>query len=420
MVYERLPIKTTHHGDEELTLVYRTLPGISIFTTCHEIYDEAKAILSPRLATIRNQPLQLVASPHDHRRLDSFLECLAASEVNCISLKAIRELIAWTYCDDCHDHYTEHDNLDLPVNTPAQQVCLARPPYLLELRVRYSNTNNDQLPPAIPPDKMPPDKRPDGVAGSARGIQSDEPFPFLDLPKDVRLMVYENLPTKLTHYKNDRFTLVYRTIAGINILATCSFVKDEASAILMPRLTAIKSKPVQLIISPWPLDDDIETLLRCLAASEVNCPLSKDLRKLMGSPELQFQRRESFLGYPSQHEYPAMPNLSRWCICSGPDKGHIVIIPVGTPLGDQIASKLDRIQSMVGGICDSKPARDLSVKVRRVLITSEAKEEQAKIDVSRADPVLVNRYGGITSPLLSEGAPIEEAEWDQDWAEGER
>ncbi|KAH4021890.1 hypothetical protein HBI25_020010 [Parastagonospora nodorum] len=125
MVYERLPIKTTHHGDEELTLVYRTLPGISIFTTCHEIYDEAKAILSPRLATIRNQPLQLVASPHDHRRLDSFLECLAASEVNCISLKAIRELIAWTYCDDCHDHYTEHDNLDLPVNTPAQQVCLA-------------------------------------------------------------------------------------------------------------------------------------------------------------------------------------------------------------------------------------------------------------------------------------------------------
>jgi hypothetical protein len=125
MVYERLPIKTTHHGDEELTLVYRTLPGISIFTTCHEIYDEAKDILNPRLATIRSQPLQLVASPHDHRRLDSFLEFLAASEMNCITLKLIRELIAWTYCNGSHYHCTQHDNLDLPVKTPAQQVCLA-------------------------------------------------------------------------------------------------------------------------------------------------------------------------------------------------------------------------------------------------------------------------------------------------------
>ncbi|KAH3907426.1 hypothetical protein HBH56_188880 [Parastagonospora nodorum] len=290
-----------------------------------------------------------------------------------------------------------------------------RPPYLLELRVRYSNTNNDQLPPAIPPDKMPPDKRPDGVAGSARGIQSDEPFPFLDLPKDVRLMVYENLPTKLTHYKNDRFTLVYRTIAGINILATCSFVKDEASAILMPRLTAIKSKPVQLIISPWPLDDDIETLLRCLAASEVNCPLSKDLRKLMEVPNYNFNGGE----LPGYHSHTNIRNAQSQQVCIAVYRQKTFVNKPWEHAWDQLL-ELNRIQSMVGGICDSKPARDLSVKVRRVLITSEAKEEQAKIDVSRADPVLVNRYGGITSPLLSEGAPIEEAEWDQDWAEGER
>lgn len=123
MVYECLPVKTTHHGDEELALVYRTLPGIAIFTTCHEIYDEAKAVLHHRLAAIKSQPIQLVGSPVDHQRLDSFLECLAASEINCVSLKEIRKLIAWTYCKGCD--YTEHDDLDLPVNTPAQQVCFA-------------------------------------------------------------------------------------------------------------------------------------------------------------------------------------------------------------------------------------------------------------------------------------------------------
>jgi hypothetical protein len=43
-----------------------------------------------------------------------------------------------------------------------------------------------------------------------------------------------------------------------------------------------------------------------------------------------------------------------------------------------------------------------------------------EIDKHCADPVLVSRYSGITSPFLSEGAPIEQAEWDQDWAQGER
>jgi hypothetical protein len=290
-----------------------------------------------------------------------------------------------------------------------------RPPYLLELLLRYSNTNNDQLPSAMPPDKMPPDKRPDDVSGSVRGIQSDEPFPFLDLPKDIRLMVYDNLPTKITHHSDKVFTLVYRTISGINILTTCSFIKDEASAILMPRLAIIKSKPIQLIVSPWPLSGKVETLLRCLAASEVNCPLSKDLRKLIEFANYNFNGGE----FPGYHSHTNIRNAQAQQVCIAVYRQKTSVNDPWDCAWDQLL-ELNMIQSMVGDICDSTLARDLAVKVRRVLITSEAKEEQAKIDVSRADPVLVNRYGGITSPLLSEGAPIEEAEWDQDWAEGER
>lgn len=290
------------------------------------------------------------------------------------------------------------------------------PPYLLELRFRYSNTNNDQLPPTMALDKMLLDKPPNDVSGPARGIQSDEPFPLLDLPKDIRLMVYENLPTKLTHYHGDEgLTLAYRTIPGISILATCREINDEANAIIMPWLAIIKSKPVQLIISPWVLGDEVKTFLGCLSASEVNCPLSKDLHKLIRVANYHFNGEE----LPSYHDHTNIRNAQARQVCVAGYQQKPFANDPWEGAWDQLL-ELRNVQFLVGGICDSKLARDLIVKVRRVLITPKATEEQVEIDKSRADPVPVSRYPGITSPLLSEGTPIEEAEWDQDWAEGER
>jgi hypothetical protein len=70
MVYELLPIKTTfhvfHHDDSlvgaTLQLVWKTLSGINVLATCHEINFEAKAILGPVLDQLKQERIRLVAS----------------------------------------------------------------------------------------------------------------------------------------------------------------------------------------------------------------------------------------------------------------------------------------------------------------------------------------------------------------------
>jgi hypothetical protein len=81
-------------------------------------------------------------------------------------------------------------------------------------------------------------------------------FRFLDLPKELRLTVYEYLPTKVTVHQivtefedlpnRLKYTLVRITIPGVVILATCSYICSEAGAILRPRLDAINRQPIRI------------------------------------------------------------------------------------------------------------------------------------------------------------------------------
>ncbi|KAF2029826.1 hypothetical protein EK21DRAFT_66820 [Setomelanomma holmii] len=86
------------------------------------------------------------------------------------------------------------------------------------------------------------------------------PFPFARLPTEVRLMVYERLPVQITRHDFTRanstragatssysFAIVSKRI-DLSILQTCSWVNDEASAIMRRKTEDIMRSPPRVIV----------------------------------------------------------------------------------------------------------------------------------------------------------------------------
>ncbi|EMD92526.1 hypothetical protein COCC4DRAFT_21092 [Bipolaris maydis ATCC 48331] len=81
-----------------------------------------------------------------------------------------------------------------------------------------------------------------------------KPFQFLNLSKDIRLMVYEELSMKTYRDRfplrdnQDYVTLVNTVIPGLSILATSRQIRSEASSIILPRLRVILCSPPVIVI----------------------------------------------------------------------------------------------------------------------------------------------------------------------------
>ena len=148
----------------------------------------------------------------------------------------------------------------------------------------------------------------------------DEPVRFMDLPKELRLIVYEHLPIKTTHYKldaewlgcteladlreafengdnyvspegievpKDSTILLHRTILGIAIPRTSRTLASEAKVILQPKLNALRMSSYRIIANSIALYRwTTEHVIKCL--SHGTCGLPNDIRVWLDETHTHF------------------------------------------------------------------------------------------------------------------------------------
>jgi hypothetical protein len=84
----------------------------------------------------------------------------------------------------------------------------------------------------------------------------DKPFPFLALPKELRLMVYERIPIRISHdicdvrYPENSMQRMIFVVActTVGILATSRQIQNEAAEIMSKKLATMLGGPLRLMI----------------------------------------------------------------------------------------------------------------------------------------------------------------------------
>jgi hypothetical protein len=265
----------------------------------------------------------------------------------------------------------------------------------------------------------------------------DQPFRFLDLPAELRLMVYERLPIKTTHHKLDynnltlsqlrngedeSVTFVHEAIAGSAVLFICRQIYSEARSLLHSRAQALQSRSIKIITSPDVIKtDEFHSHLACLAHAA--CGANTDIRHF-----LRKNHRDIYYHYRPQQPGPNLlpnflPDLSR--------KIEIAIVANDENMPAQRTSVRDwtwdlrygytalrvKFRDNFEGPLQSVAMQDLHVTCR---MARRNTEERAQIEGYRSSFGLNGFRTSSHKFYLGFGADVDQEEWEKEWAEGER
>ncbi|KAH4021891.1 hypothetical protein HBI56_158160 [Parastagonospora nodorum] len=224
-------------------------------------------------------------------------------------------------------------------------------------------------------------------------MAASRPLSLLDLPAEIRVMIYENLPTRTAHrYQADHPSqaagigdvfVVWRSFPGVTILATCRLVEREARPIIEARLRAIRNEPCRVIVTPEGLASTrLSSILKSLLRSNVDNTKPVDPRDIINVALYQ----------PMTH--------------------HTARVRVDKSQGSYHLFWFESRDEAPDGYQEG-----LHVHVRPALLTDE---EEWLFDAER--PLTQVMPIGLATPAktVTDGTTIEDEEWDEDWAGGLR
>jgi hypothetical protein len=260
-----------------------------------------------------------------------------------------------------------------------------------------------------------------------------EPFRFLDLPKEIRLMIYERLPTQTKHYlafavmiPTARLTIpelklktsvVLRESITTDILRVSRQIHEEAIGIMNLKLDAIRSKPLRVCIPA------------CHMANAPSCPVHSAVRTF--SPELDEARKRGII----QLDEEVLRDARMTRLKDFMQKAHQKLAyrkdRAGTPAGGEpgVEVALRFCEQCVKGGPESvdKAIRNMERQLFPQLMyyyaigtTISVRLRPGTLTATEVAKVQQSIGSRMHPPEMVQGDDLDEEEWAEEWEEGER